>query len=139
MLHGVRDVLFPRSSSLRTLLSSSQNGLITTLKGRSQVHMCGQSTRQIHTLQLQLQQRSFNTNQLTFVKCLHLLTIFQIVAHTRHRVRTRCNSEHSVFIGQMDDVSLNYRTCQSPHVPHCATSTISALASFSTQCVSRRP
>ena len=157
VLHGVRDVLFPRSCSLRmnTPVFES-NGLITTLKIMVS-HRCtyaDMSTRQVHTLQLQLQRQSFNTYQLTPMKCPHLLSHEltgqvdsgaldqflsspHVVSHPRvascsaelccvlgkdglrYRLRTPCNSEHSVVIEQTDDASLCNRTCQSPHVPHC--------------------
>ena len=78
MLHGVPDVLFPRSCSLRVntpVLIFESNGLITTLKIMVG-HKCtcaDMSTKQVHTLQIQLQQQSFNTYQLTAVKCPHVI------------------------------------------------------------------
>ena len=92
------DVLFPRSCSLRMntpVFESS--GLITTLMIMVG-HRCtyaDMSTRQSHTLQLQQQQQSFNTHQLTPVKCRHLLS-------------------HEMT-GQVDSGALDLFLC-SPHV-----------------------
>ena len=139
VLHGVRDVLFPRSCFLtHNRLLSLVKWLHDTLK-ITVGHRCtyaDMSTRQVHTLQLQLQQQSFNTYQLTPMKCPHLfshemtgqvdsgaldqfLSSPHVVSYPavvsscsaelcfllgkdglRYRLRTPCNSEHSVFIGQ---------------------------------------
>ena len=66
------DVLFPRSCFLtRSRFLSLVKWLHDTLK-ITVGHRCiyaDMSTRQVHTRQLQLQQQSFNTHQLTPVKC----------------------------------------------------------------------
>ena len=77
VLHGVQDVLFPRSCFLtRNRFLSLVKWLHDTLK-ITVGHRCTYadvSTRQVHTLQLQLQPQSFNTCQLTPMKCPHLLS-----------------------------------------------------------------
>ena len=69
--------VFSGSCSLHTnALVFESNGLTTTLEIMVG-HKCtfaDMSTRQDHTLQLQLQQKSFNTYQLTPVNCPHFLS-----------------------------------------------------------------
>ena len=73
VLHGARDILFPRSCSLRmnTPPVLESNGLITTLKITAS-HRCTYadiSSRQVHTLLLQLQQQRLYKDRLTPMKC----------------------------------------------------------------------
>ena len=107
--------------------------------GRSQVHICRHvHETSSHTLQLQLQQQSFKTYQLTPVKCPHLSNemtgqvdskrsgpISQFPARRIvsscclflldralfcYRLRAPCNSEHSEFIGHYSNKQTSYHS-----------------------------